>query len=181
MLKHAIERSPDDLQLIIKEVLDLPPRKQEELARLLRETSLTAIISAAKMVADRLKFITGSEAISFDPEPKRRLKERSQLHRILTDNTWVFGEEFNLSVDDQSLTQVLRQHAKRAKLNIKIDEVVKRIDGKQGIIDLMLSRAIKTHRGDELEHLVVELKAPTVKLGSDELTQIEKSRIYGRC
>src|SRR5215203_488718 len=38
----------------------------------------------------------------------------------------------------------------------------------------MLSRAIKTHRGDELEHLVVELKAPTVKLGSDELTQIEK-------
>ena len=63
MLKHAIERSPDDLQLIIKEVLDLPPRKQEELARLLRETSLTAIISAAKMVADRLKFITGLEAI----------------------------------------------------------------------------------------------------------------------
>ena len=59
-------------------------------------------------------------------------------------------------MDDQSLTQVLRQHAKRAKLNIKIDEVVKRIDGKQGIIDLMLSRAIKTHRGDELEHLVVD-------------------------
>ncbi|HEV2603337.1 MAG TPA: ATP-binding protein [Microvirga sp.] len=173
MLRQAIERSPEDLQLILSEVLELPQRKQQELARLLKETSLTAIISAAKMVADRLKFITGLEAILFDPEPKKRLKERSQLHRILAENTWVFGEEFNLSVDDQSLTEVLRQHARRTKREIRIDEPVKRIDGKQGIVDLMLSRSIKQNREDELDHLIVELKAPKVKLGSDELTQVE--------
>lgn len=173
MLRQAIERSPEDLQLILKEVLDLPQRKQQELAKLLREASLSAIISASKVVADRLKFITGLETILFDPEHKKHLKERSQLHRILAENTWVFGEEFNLTVDDQSLTQVLRQHAKQAKMDINIDEPVKRVDGRRGIIDLMLSRQIKRNRANELEHLVVELKAPNVDIGAEEITQVE--------
>lgn len=174
MLRQAIEHSPDDLQLILREVLDLPKRKQEELAKLLREASLSAIISASKMVADRLKFIIGLEAILFEPDHKKRLKERSQLHRILAENTWIFGEEFHLTVDDESLTQALRQHAKQAKLDMKIDEPVKRIDGKRGIIDLMLSRSVKRNRAEELEHLVVELKAPSVTIGADEMTQIER-------
>jgi hypothetical protein len=36
MLRHAIERGPDDLQMIVKEVLDLPGRKKKELAALLQ-------------------------------------------------------------------------------------------------------------------------------------------------
>jgi tRNA(Glu) U13 pseudouridine synthase TruD len=90
MLRSAIERSPEDLQL-----------KQEELAKLLREASLSSIISAAKVVADRLKFLSALDSIVFDPEMKQRLKERTQLHKILADNTWIFGEEFNLSVSDR--------------------------------------------------------------------------------
>ncbi len=93
MLQNAIERGPNDLQLIFREVLDLPERKQKELAALLQATTLSAIITAAKTVADRLKFISALESIVFDPETKGRLKERSQLHRILAENTWVLGEE----------------------------------------------------------------------------------------
>jgi len=52
MLRSAIERSPEDLQIILPQVIQLPQRKQEELAKLLREASLSAIISAAKIVAD---------------------------------------------------------------------------------------------------------------------------------
>lgn len=61
MLRNAIERGPEELQLILKEVLDLPARKQKELATLLQETTLSAIITAAKTVADRLKFISALE------------------------------------------------------------------------------------------------------------------------
>ena len=100
MLRQAIEKSPEDLQLILREVLNLPVRKQEELAELLREGSLSSIINAAKVVADRLKFLLGLEAILFDKGPKQRLKERTQLHRILAKNPWIFGEEYHLSVDD---------------------------------------------------------------------------------
>jgi hypothetical protein len=96
MLRHAIERGPEELQLILKEVLDLPAKKQKELAALLQETTLSAIITAGKVVADRLKFISALESIFFDPETKGRLKEQTQLHKILAENTWVFGEEYNL-------------------------------------------------------------------------------------
>jgi hypothetical protein len=70
MLRQAIERSPEDLQIILDEVLLLPKKQREDLAHLLRDTSLSAIISAAKTVADRLKFLTGLEAVLFDPNPR---------------------------------------------------------------------------------------------------------------
>jgi len=173
MLRQALERSPADLQLIIGEVLGLSQRKQEELAKLLKRTNLSAIISAAKMVADRLDFLSGLETMLFDPDLKPHFKERTQLHRILADNTWVFGEEFALTVDDQSLTEVLRQHFKKAKREIIINEPVKRLDESKGIVDLMLSRGVPSNREDGLDHLVIELKAPTVKVGSEEINQIK--------
>lgn len=173
MLRQAIERSPEELQTILSEVLRLPKRKQEELAELLRDVSLSAIISSAKVVADRLRFLTGLEAILFDAEPKKRLKERSQLHRIVAQNTWLFGEQYSLSVDDQSLTEVLRKHKKFLGDGVAIDAPVKHISQERGIVDLMLSKAIRRHKANSLSHLVVELKAPAVKLDRDEISQVE--------
>jgi hypothetical protein len=44
------------LPAILEKVIDLPKAKQEELAELLRKTTLTAVINAAKAVTDRLDF-----------------------------------------------------------------------------------------------------------------------------
>jgi len=177
LLRQAIEKSPEELQLILGEVLKLPKRKQEELAELLKDVSLSSIISAAKIVADRLRFLTGLEAILFDAESKKRLKERSQLHRIIAQNCWLFGEEYNLSVDDKSLTEVLRKHRKMLRDETAIDEPVRHVSKERGIVDLVLSRAIKRYKVDELTHLVVELKAPKVKINRDEITQTEEYAI----
>jgi hypothetical protein len=173
MLRHAIERSPTELQRILDEVLRLPRRKQKELAILLDETDLSGIITAATMVADRLKFLHGLRIILFDHEAKERLKERSQLHKILETNTWIFGEEFNLWASDKELTTVLKIHKAKLDPDLIIDEPVKLLTRQRGIVDLMLSQSQKRHRADEYEHLVIELKAPKVKLTSKELTQIK--------
>lgn len=173
LLRHAMEQSPEELQFILGEVLSLPKRKQAELAELLRDVSLSAIISSAKLVADRLKFLDGLESILFDSEPKSRLKERSQLHGIIAQNCWLFGEEYNISVNDQSLTEVLRKHKKLIGEDVYIDEPVKHLTKNSGIVDLMLSRAIRRHRANELTHLVVELKAPKVKINQKEISQVE--------
>lgn len=175
MLRQAIERGPDELQLILTEVLDLPERTRAELAKLLQDANLTNVITAARQVADRLKFIHALDALLFDRESQKLLKERSQLHRMIADNnTWIFGEEFNLTVDDQSLTEVLRKHRKLIGADIAIDdEPVRRIGGKVGIVDLMLSRSVPRSRPDEREHLIVELKRPSVKIGRDEIGQIK--------
>jgi hypothetical protein len=174
MLRQAIERSPEEIQTILGEVLRLPKRKQQELATLLTETNLSAIISAATLVADRLKFLRGLSIILFDPELKGKLKERSQLHKILETNTWLFGEEYNLWASDKELTTVLKMHKKYLDPSLVIDDPVKLIYKTRGIVDLMLSRTTKRHRANDFEHLVIELKAPKVTLNSSHVVQIEE-------
>jgi len=177
MLRSVIERGPEELQTILKEVLDLPPRQQKELAALLQETTLSSIITATKTVADRLKFIDALEHIVFDPDLKGRVKERTQLHKILAENTWVFGEEYNLWVSDRGLKAVLEKHKSHLDPDISIDEPVKIIGKKRGIVDLMFSRVARRHRADDIEHMVVELKAPSVVIGAEEVVQTKKYEI----
>ncbi|RJO73137.1 MAG: DNA mismatch repair protein [Myxococcales bacterium] len=174
MLKAAIEKSPAEARRIIQHVLELPKEKQEELSALLEKTSLEAIINASKLIIDRLEFLTGLEVILFSYEGKNKLKERQHLHRIIAENTWIFGEEFHLSVDDQSLTEVLRKHL--AILDKDRTELapVKTLEGGTGIVDLMLSKKIPQPRRDQIEHLVIELKRPSQDITSEVTTQIEK-------
>ena len=106
----------------------------------------------------------GLNIILFDYEMKNRLKERSQLHKILEQNTWIFGEEYNLWASDRELTTVLKAHRDHLDPDLVIDEPVKIINKKRGIVDLMLSRAQRRHRHNDIEHLVVELKAPKVNV-----------------
>lgn len=51
-------------------------------------------------------------------------------------------------------------------------EPVVRTDGSIGIVDLMLSRAVE-RREKQREHLVIELKAPRVSIGTKEIGQIK--------
>jgi hypothetical protein len=48
LIKAAIETGTSTLPAILEKVIDLPKAKQEELAELLRKTTLTAVINAAK-------------------------------------------------------------------------------------------------------------------------------------
>jgi hypothetical protein len=174
LLKEALKESPEALQRIMSDLLDLPKEKQEELAKLLKRTTLAAIISASKTVADRLNFITGLEILVFDPESREKLLERSQLHRILAEQTWIFGEEFHLTVDDQSLTEVLRQHIKQLGRDDVVSEPVLQEDGSAGIVDLMLSRTIPQANPDQQEHLIIELKRPKVAVDASAEIQIRE-------
>ena len=173
LLRQIVNSKPDDLHVILTEVLNLSKRKQSELAELLKDASLSAIISSAKIVTDRLKLISGLEEILFNPDKKKVLKERTQLHKILAENTWIFGDEFSLTVNDQSLSEVLRIHLDKKGIDVHLDKPVTRIDGRVGIVDLMLTRSIGKNHPDEREHLVVELKAPKVDIGEDEIAQIK--------
>ncbi|NKE12509.1 hypothetical protein FVP47_07810 [Mycobacterium tuberculosis] len=58
-----------------------------------------------------------------------------------------------------------------------IEEPVKIYGQKIGIVDLMFSRTSRRHRADDIEHLVVELKAPKVYIGADEIVQAKKYQL----
>lgn len=173
VLKQAIESSPESLQSILEGVLDLPVDKRDELAALLKKTTLNSMIEATKLVTSRLDFLEGFEAMLFEKEPKRETLERSQLHRILAEETWFFGEKFNLSADDESLSTVLQKHLKRLRPDDDLKAAVTRDDGKAAVIDLMLGRSIPYPNKEEQEFLVVELKRPSEKVSLAVKGQIE--------
>ena len=177
LIKAAIETGASNLLAILEKVIDLPKARQDELADLLRKTSLTAVINAAKAVTDRLEFLRALQLLVFDPQSKRQLLERSQLHRIIAQETWVFGEKYNLMNDDEDLTSVLRSHLSllgHDHGNPASSDPVLDADGKAAIVDLMLSCRVPTPTDDERKHLVVELKRPSQPLNEDVLGQIKK-------
>ena len=173
LLAQAVRDNPDSVQEIIGEVLGLKKDAQDELAELLRKTPLSAIISSAKIVANRLDFLVGLETLLFDKENKKRLLERDQLHKILEKETWLFDEEFGLAGSEQRLEEVLQKHL--AKLGKREDDPapVKLSDGKTGRVDLMLHKVVQPRAG-EYDYLIVELKRPSRKIDDEVLTQIKK-------
>jgi Histidine kinase-, DNA gyrase B-, and HSP90-like ATPase len=178
LIREAIERNPDSLHDVLREVLELPQDRLNELRVLLQKTSLTAIITATRKITDRLDFLVSLEELVFDPELKRRVLERSQLHRIIANETWIFGEEYALTADDQSLRTALRQHiAELGRTDLAPEEVdeadVVDSDGRRVIVDMALSRVVP-QRHNRREHLVIELKRPSVSIGMEQISQINR-------
>ncbi len=189
LVKQAIETNPSSLQTIMGEVLGLPKEKQQELADLLKQTTLSSIIEAAHVVTGRLDFLKGVEGLLFDVEHKDTFLERDHLHRMLAANTWIFGEEYNLTIDDESLTEALKRHIEMLtddeddsggngqSATLVDDRPVTLPDGKTGRLDLMLSRllsrSVPQANALQREHLVVELKRRSQPVNAKVLTQIE--------
>jgi hypothetical protein len=174
ILKVAVNSEPQYIQKIFNEVLNLPESRIKEFSELIEKTSLNSILNLSKQITSRIDFISGLESIVFEKDFKKFLKERMHLHKIIENNTWIFGEEFNLTASDKSLTVVLKEHLKMQRgEEIEVDKQVLRGDGSKGIIDLMLTKRIHSSDEKKREHLIIELKRPTVKIGDKEMIQIE--------
>jgi hypothetical protein len=172
LLSQALKDNPESLQQIIGEVLGLKKEAQDDLAELLKKTPLPAIIHAAKVVTNRLDFVTGLENLLFDKETKKALLERDQLHKILEQEAWIFDEEFTLAGSEQRLEEVLNKHLAKLGKRTDDDSPVVVGDGKTGRVDLMLHKAVQPRTG-EFDYLIIELKRPSQKINSEVLTQIE--------
>lgn len=170
MLRAVIEDSPASLKRMLTEVLSLPAEKASELSTLFQMTSLVSIIEASKMVTERLQFLAGLQALLFELETKRTLKERGQLHSMLANEAWIFGEEFLLSSSDENLNTVLQKHGSRLD---ETREPVLRDDGTEGVVDFVLGREVPAYANIRREFLVVELKRPSRKIDLAAKGQIE--------
>jgi hypothetical protein len=171
LLREALERDPGHLRRVLEEVLELDAVRLADLNQLLDRTTLAAIVSAARSITDRLDFVRALEEIIYEPEVQGRVLERSQLHRMLATETWIFGEEYHLLADDESLTNVLRRHLRYLGRDELAAEHVTDEHGRTRIVDLMLGKSLE-HAANRREHLVVELKRPSVNVGHKEVAQI---------
>jgi hypothetical protein len=171
LIKEALAQPPGALHRVLKEVLNLTPDQLADFDRLLDRTTLASVIYMSKTVTDRLDFLQDLEGMLFDKGKKEKLLERTQLHRILANSrTWVFGEQYALAVDDLGLTKMLEAHYELLGIEESVVDPVTDTEGHTRIVDLMLSKAALF--ADRREHLVIELKRPSVTLTLTELNQI---------
>lgn len=177
LIREALENNPTGLQSVLREVIELPEEQISELAQLLEKTSIGAMIEATRQVTDRLDFLVALEQMIFGQNIRKELLERSQLQRILANETWIFREEYALTADDISLTSALREHVRllgRSDLEPSdLDSEVLDTNGKRAVVDMMLSRTIETSE-NRRHHIVIELKRPTVHIGFNQIGQITK-------
>lgn len=146
---------------------------------LLNKTELEDIISFSDKVAHKREELEFIEKLVYS-EIAEHLKERKELHKFLERMLWIFGEEFSEStklLSDKGLEnnlKTLRDDIMKYSASKKDDNVNLNIPkGTKSITDLFMysERIIDC---DHREVLVVELKAPKVKISAKELGQAMK-------
>ncbi|MDO9453205.1 MAG: ATP-binding protein [Stagnimonas sp.] len=172
LLAQAVRENPESVRRILEDVLGLKKEEQDDLASLLKKTTLSRIISSARVVANRIDFVEALTDLLFNKETKAKLLERDHLHKALENEAWLFREDFFLAGSEKRLEDVLAIHLHELGQRADADDPVLLEGGKQGRIDLMLSRAIRPTQG-QFEYLVVELKRPSQPITSKVLGQVE--------
>jgi len=106
------------------------------------------------------------------PEYRHTTRERGELHVIVRDNTWIFGERFHIALSEIGLTRVMERVSQ--ELGGKASKKrVKKTDGSYARLDNFLGRIVPHPDQTKREFIVVELKRPSLKVGRTELDQLE--------
>lgn len=173
LMREAINTNPSSIKTILAEVFNLTQEQQDDLAELLTHTHLPEIIDIAKTVSDRLNFLYALEQMVYNDKIGKPIRERAQFHKILLKELWIFGEKYTLGTSDQSLKNVLKAHIKCLERNDLIPAIPpEAAEDLTRIPDICLFQQICPGY-EQYEHLVIELKRPTLTLGKKELDQIE--------
>lgn len=189
VVREAISQNPTSVGKIIREVCRLPESEAKSFVRLLDDVPLGNVVHLARMITDRLCFLSLFEAVVHLDPFEERISERTQLQKLLEQNTWLFGEEYAAGTGDENLVAILEKHIAilgRDHLQPSIQEKSirklisefnkarkKTPESLARIPDLMLWQKFVERRPDEYEFLVIEIKRPGVLLGRKEIAQIE--------
>ncbi|MBN8666132.1 MAG: ATP-binding protein [Chitinophagales bacterium] len=174
LISEALENDSKNLRKILTEVVELPEEKREDLAELLDRTSLSSMIDTMTEIKNRLNFLTGLEQIIYDKKLNKNIRERKHLHKIIVNETWIYGDEYTYGVDDITLKNVLKEYLRSCLKRDDFEEVCDSDDNSelQTIPDVCLWHQYSQGKAG-VENLVIELKKPIVDAGWDEKTQIE--------
>ncbi|RKQ68848.1 histidine kinase/DNA gyrase B/HSP90-like ATPase [Litorimonas taeanensis] len=173
LLKQAFISNPDSLTTILSAVFGLPKNKQDDFADLLEKTELVNIVETAQFIYERITIIEVLKKVVFDKDLRKHVKERGQLDTLIQNNTWLFGENFHITLHEAGLTRIMNRVCSDMGKKRKGRKPVKTIKGKSARVDTFLGRSVPHPDAEKKEFLVIELKAPKIKLTKKEADQIE--------
>ncbi|SKD94037.1 histidine kinase [Mycobacteroides abscessus subsp. massiliense] len=170
LLQEATRAEPSRTNKILTSVLDLSDEEQQVLVELLERTKLASIIKSAQTIADRADFIHGLRSLLYTDPIRKEFREVDQLHPMLVNEPWIFGDEWNLALSEVGLTRLVKtlvlEHESDAEF---ATSPVVLPSGKKGRVDMVFSRHLPD--SERTRHLVVELKRPkTIRMA--EFSQV---------
>jgi hypothetical protein len=146
---------------------------------LVETTDLESVVHFSAQVAEKIEFLNFLHDITYGPVSKV-LKERSQLHKIVEKQLWLFGESYaqtpHLWSDKRigGIFDAIRDQTLAYEPTDDDGNLVKSDEEEFNDITDLFFYNEKITGDDVKEYMVVELKAPKCKISQKELNQIDR-------
>jgi Histidine kinase-, DNA gyrase B-, and HSP90-like ATPase len=165
----------NDLAELLDKVIDLSENEIRQFNEMLIELKFNKLSALYESTIGRLKFLRSFEALVYDSEHNKTVKERSQLQPILEKSLWLFKEEYSMSAFDKRISTILDKLLIENKKNNDNELINEKAINPEGL-NLIPDFFISSKRYDDLNKqdnfLVVEIKRPIVKLNRDHEDQM---------
>lgn len=165
----------EDLISIMESVVKLSDDERHNLASVLKTTDLARITDTIRLIQNRIRTIS---ALKVAVKPENGMNEVDDLHKLVEQSFWIFGEEYNIVTQaEPDFNQALMEYLDKlydtvpgiSKSNYSKDKIEHPDVNKE--MDIFAFR--QNIQSSTIDNIVVELKHPTVKLGEKELSQVK--------
>jgi len=171
--------SDGNIKSIFDKILKLDAPTIEKFHNLLKKTELENVVHFASQVATHTEFLDFLHELVYG-DVSKIIKERSQLHKIVENQLWIFGEQYNSTPSlwsDKKIGNILEEIRNKTLVYEPTNKDENLIELKarelNDITDLFFTNEKITDDGSK-EYMVVELKAPKCAIGQKEITQIDR-------
>lgn len=154
---------------IIEQVVSLTTEQRKSFANVLKRSQLQYIVEAISIIEKRVSVIEALKRIVFDYTVFAN--ERDHVQKLIEQHFWLFGEQYHMLTADKNMRVSLSEFEKITAQEPSSN--VHAISDKEALqrMDIFLYSQQVINSSDS-EMLIVELKAPHVKLSIDVFNQI---------
>lgn len=168
-----------ETRFIVENVISLPEDRKSELYDLLQKTDLEDVIRFSSEVAKKNKFLDFLYNLTYG-ELSKSLKERSQLHKIVQNELWIFNEGYSgtpfLWSDKNLANNLTDLHTKHFGYELSSEDENLIADYKETVADItdlfFYNKKLLTDGRSEV--MIVELKAPSCAISDKEINQARR-------
>ena len=154
---------------IIEQVVSLTTEQRKTFAEVLQRSQLQYIVEAISVIEKRVSIIEELKRIVFDYSTFAN--ERDHIQKLIEQHFWLFGEQYHMLTADKNMRvslhefeRITAQPSMDDTLSISDSEALQRMD------IFLYSQQVLNNSSSEM--LIVELKAPHIKLSTDVFNQI---------
>lgn len=166
----------ENLFSVLDGVVSLDSSEIDQLAAILKKTTLANITKTIANIKDRLDIIHLFKSLIYDH--KKYALEVPHIQKAVDSNLWLFGEQYHLlTAEEDKFESALRKYLKfKDKEDVyQKGSIIHHHKNKE--MDIFAAQKGKRvdDSGKEYYHnIVIELKRPSVKLSDKELNQIQE-------